>query len=97
MSECKKCGQELEWPISKKTGKPYPINAGTKPGMDNYFHSSTCGKTTQSSDLPIQTADKVDNGLRDVVDAIKDLTQVMKSIEMSLANISVKMESENNG
>ena len=43
----------------------------------------------------IKAADKVDNGLRDVVDAIKDLTQVVKGIELSLANIDVKI-GENN-
>ncbi len=49
MPICKKCGKEIEWVESKKTGKFYPINPGTKPGDENYFHSTTCQKNETKS------------------------------------------------
>ena len=70
-SICNRCGKEIEWHTSKKTGKKYPVNPGTKPGDENYFHSSTCSKTLEKIPelseqninklQPFKTADQIPN------------------------------------
>jgi len=94
MVKCNKCGEEITWKhpyaeyLKLKQADPNFRNIPLNPDGTNHV----CGQIKQ--DQPIKTADKVDTGMRDIVEAIKELTKVQEKIMMALSNIQEILESK---
>ena len=87
-SKCNKCGKDVYWFTSKKTGKNYPCSSDSPTD----FHSQTCGKTPvgggQTTIIPSSaTAMDIAKTLVEINDKLKELTPIKAILDTILTHL----------